>query len=124
MNYYDLDASEKELAGADYLARVQRELIFAFLRKAKAQNLTKAKLARELGVEKSTISRLLSGKANLTSRTIGELCWALDVDPRFAALDFPDHRTNALQAAPPARVAAFGARAQTVHNAGEHLVVG
>lgn len=90
----DFGVSQQDLAGADYAHLVQRQLIAAFLRKAKEHGVTKAQLAKTLGVNRSTISRILAGNANLTSRTVGELCWALDVNPFFEARDFEDVKSN------------------------------
>lgn len=88
MQYFDLDVSDKEIAASSYVARVNRTLISAFLRKKKSQpTLTKMEIAKRLDCDKSTVSRLLSGNANLTAWTVGELCWALGLEPVFSTID-------------------------------------
>ncbi len=89
MNLSGFNLSEKELAGAEHVLNTNRMLAASFIRKCKAEKLTKAAIAERLGVDKSVVTRMLSGNANLTLRTIGELCWALDVKPEFKAQDFP-----------------------------------
>ncbi len=81
MTSFDFDISEKELAGAEHIIRVSRRLISVFLKKVTAEKFTKAELARRLETNKAHVSRMLRGDANLTLRTIGEICWAMDVDP-------------------------------------------
>lgn len=87
MTFFDLDISEKDLAAATYVTRLQRHLIRQFIRKGRAQKVTKAEIARKLEVDKSTVSRMLNGNANLTARTVGELCWALGLEPVFSTID-------------------------------------
>jgi len=89
MTSFDFDISEKDLAGADYITRVGRQLVAAFVRKARKDKITKAELARRLDLDKATVTRMLRGNANLTVRSIGELCWAMDVRPDFIVRDDP-----------------------------------
>ncbi|WP_210115127.1 helix-turn-helix domain-containing protein [Roseovarius aestuariivivens] len=77
---FDLGVSEKDLHASDFMARTNRKLIAAFLSEAHASGLTKAELARRIGVDRSVITKILRGKSNLTERSIGELAWALGYD--------------------------------------------
>jgi hypothetical protein len=81
MDYFDLDISDKDLAGAMNISRRNRELIALYLDAVRTRKLTKIELARRLGVDRSVVSRMLKGSANLTFRTEGELLWAMGVDP-------------------------------------------
>lgn len=80
MTSFDFEISEKDRAGADFVQKAGRRLQEVFVRKCQDEKLTKVEVARRLDVDKSTVSKMLSGNANLTLRTLGELCWALDVD--------------------------------------------
>lgn len=87
---FDFDLPEKDMAGADHVARVGRKLVAAFVRKARQDGLTKAELARRLNLDKAMISRMLQGNANLTLRSVGELCWAIGVRPELNLIDDAD----------------------------------
>ena len=77
MNLFDSDTEEKDMHAVDYMLKTNRMLLDLFLRERSKRKLTKAALAEALGVNRSTVTRMLKGKANLTERTIGELLWAL-----------------------------------------------
>lgn len=94
MNSFEFEVSEKELAGAEMIELVSRQLIAALVQQGKSTGMTKAKLAAMLEVDKSTISRMLRGNANLTLRSVGELCWAMDVEPAFSCPPFSDELGN------------------------------
>lgn len=81
MTSFDFDISEQELAGAQNITAASRRLIAAFVAKCRSEKLTKAKLAERLGLNKSQVSRLLRGDANMTLRTEGELYWAMGYEP-------------------------------------------
>lgn len=108
MTSFDFDIPEKDLAGADHVARVGRKLIAAFVKKARQDGLTKSELARRLDLDKATVSRMLHSNANLTLRTVGELCWAIGVRPDMLLIEDTDqgnrpslatiHVTQALRA--------------------------
>lgn len=84
---FDLDLPEKDLASAQFMTTVNRRLIADFLRIAKSKNLTRKQIADALGIDKAGVTRMLRGNANLTTRTIGELCWALGIEPDFHTRD-------------------------------------
>jgi hypothetical protein len=77
MTFFDLGVSEKDAHAVDYMADTNRLLIKLFLDENKTRKLTKAKMAGALGVDKSVITKMLKGNANLTERKVGELLWAL-----------------------------------------------
>lgn len=88
MSSFEFDVSEKDAAGSEHISKVSRQLIAAFVRKSRAERITKAALADKLGLDKSTVGRMLRGNSNLTLRSVGELCWALNVQPDFVCKDF------------------------------------
>jgi transcriptional regulator with XRE-family HTH domain len=89
MTSFDFDVPEKDMAGAEHVMRVGRRLVAAFVRKAREEHITKAELARRLDLDKASVSRMLRGNANLTLRSVGELCWALGVSPDQISEDLP-----------------------------------
>lgn len=89
MTSFEFDISQKDLAGAQFISKVGRRLISAFVKRMRDEKITKKQLADLLEVDKSTVSRMLRGDANLTARTIGEISWALDIMPDLS-LSFPD----------------------------------
>jgi transcriptional regulator with XRE-family HTH domain len=47
------------------------------------QNVSKADLARRLNTSRAWVTQLLSGKANITVRTLAEVLYALDAEVRL-----------------------------------------
>jgi transcriptional regulator with XRE-family HTH domain len=47
------------------------------------QNVTKAELARRLGKSRSWVTQMLSGRANVTVRTLAEVAYALDAEVKM-----------------------------------------
>ena len=94
MTSFSFDISEKDLAGAQFISKASRRLIAAFVQKMRTEKLTKQQIADLLEVDKSTVSRMLRGNSNLTLRTIGELAWAMDVDPDLALQPFDGKPAN------------------------------
>jgi transcriptional regulator with XRE-family HTH domain len=45
--------------------------------------LKQQELAEKLGVHRSVVNRRLQGKSNLTLRTIAEMAWAMEMEPKF-----------------------------------------
>jgi plasmid maintenance system antidote protein VapI len=74
---------EHEEYAADYIAEIGRELQLAFMARKKECGLTQQAVAKMLGINRSQVHRCLSGHANLTADTIGQLAWALRARPRF-----------------------------------------
>jgi transcriptional regulator with XRE-family HTH domain len=63
---------------AIFSQRVRDEIVKAISQEIAAQNLSQAGLAHKIGVSPSVVTRRLTGKANLTLRSIADFAWALD----------------------------------------------
>lgn len=58
------------------------------------RGVNKAELARRLGKSRARVTQLLSGKANMTIRTLAEIACALDAEVRLSA---ETHRMSRLR---------------------------
>lgn len=83
MSYKFGATSRKDRIAARFLGQVHAMLSRAALEVREEQGVTQAQVARELGVDRATISRLLSGGGNPTVRTIGELAGVLGYRPEL-----------------------------------------
>ena len=90
MTVFEFDFNEVELSGAEHIVNVNREIVAAFVNRCKNDGITKAKIAERMGVDRSVVTRMLRGNSNLTLRTIGELCAALDMKPNFKITEYPE----------------------------------
>jgi len=70
--------STMEYAVVDFLFDVSNALGLVLERKG----LKPVELAKALGKSKSFVSQVLSGKQNLTLKTVAEICFVLKVNPR------------------------------------------
>jgi transcriptional regulator with XRE-family HTH domain len=75
--------NRKDRVAARFVGHVHAVLARAAVEAKKDKKVTQAVVARELGIERSTISRLLSGAGNPTVRTIGELAGVLGYRPEL-----------------------------------------
>jgi len=92
---FEFDLDPKDQAAAIFMGRNHRELVAAAVRAKKKYGVTQQQIADKIGVHKSVISRALSGRNNLTERTMAEICWALGVEPRLYLEDLPnDEKSN------------------------------
>jgi len=80
MDTFEFDLSPKEQDGTIGIHKVNEFLTRLLATRMREQGMTKSKLASILGVQRSTISRMLRGNQNLTARTLGEICGALNYD--------------------------------------------
>lgn len=80
MKTFEFAVSEKEFNGAKGITRVNKFILRLLAKRMKEQKITRKELAARLQLDKSTVSRMLRGNQNLTSRTIGEICGALDFE--------------------------------------------
>lgn len=82
MTFLDFDIDEKELAAAKFIGETRRGLISALL-EAKEENtaVCQASIAREIEMDKGSLSKILHGRKNLTLRTIAEISYALGFEP-------------------------------------------
>ena len=94
MTAFELDIEPKDAAGAFAVDKVNRFLIGAILSRVKEKQITKSELAHRLKVDKSSISRLLRGNQNLTSRSLGEILWALEYDFDLELINQRSQHTN------------------------------
>lgn len=94
MTSFDLDISDKDLAAALFMTKLNHQLMNDMARKQKSERLTKAEIAQRLGINKATVSRMLRGNSNLTERTIGELLWAMNVEWDITSRDLTPAGAN------------------------------
>ena len=66
---------------------IYREAVDVVIDFIDSQGLTRRELADRLGLSEARVSRILSGRENLTLRTIADLGWALGL--RFALVPVP-----------------------------------
>ncbi|NQY61963.1 helix-turn-helix domain-containing protein [Cognatishimia sp.] len=96
MSAFELDLDPKSSAGADSIDLVNRRVLAALRTRLRERKITQKELAAKLGIDKSTISRLLRGNQNITARTLGELFWALDFAYDISLLDLDVQHANTL----------------------------
>lgn len=94
MTTFEFDVSQKEQDGALAIFKVNNFILRLLRKRMKEDGITKSKLAEILEVERSTVSRMLSGNKNLTSRSIGEICGALGFEFDLIEKDLKPHGTN------------------------------
>jgi len=94
MTVFSLDMDQKESDGADGIDVVNRRVLEVVFKKTKSGSITKAELARRLGVDRSTVSRLLRGNQNLTARSIGEILGALECSFDLVVTDHEEQNSN------------------------------
>lgn len=92
---FEFDIPEKDIAAVDFMGKNHKALLRAALEARAARGFTQKQVAELLGVNKSVISRALSGRSNLTERTIGELCWALGYEPKLVLTELSKVGANA-----------------------------
>ncbi len=91
---FRLKISAKDQATGRFKSRVNRALIKAVLQAKENRNLTRTQIADKMGVDKSTVSRIMKGQGNLTLKTIGDICWALSLRPDMAFSEIQQEGTN------------------------------
>lgn len=99
MDTFEFEVSKKDLDGASAIFKLNRFLHSLLKRRMDEEKMTKAKLAVEMGLDKSTVSRMLRGNQNLTFRTFGEILGALDFDFDLTEKDLKYPSGNSLSAA-------------------------
>jgi DNA-binding phage protein len=75
--------NRKDRIAARFMAQVHAVLAWAAMDARAKRGVTQASVARDLGVDRATISRLLAGGGNPTIRTIGELAGAMGYRPEL-----------------------------------------
>ncbi|QQM31750.1 helix-turn-helix transcriptional regulator [Martelella lutilitoris] len=91
MMSFSLGLSEKDRATGRFKSRVNRGLIRAVLTAKKKKQLTQSDIARLMEIDKSTLSKILNGKGNLTLKTIGDLAWAVGLTPHIEFREKEQH---------------------------------
>ena len=82
MTFLDFDIDEKDLSAAKFLGETRRGLVDCLLSAKKHDNtVSQASIARKIGMDKSSLSRVLNGQGNITLRTIAEVAWSLGMEP-------------------------------------------
>jgi len=76
------DPQFRKLLAVEALAADSAEMIAKLMAE---QNVSKADLARRLDKSRAWVTQLLSGKANLTVRTLAEVTHALDAEVKLQA---------------------------------------
>lgn len=78
---FSLKISAKDQATGRFKSRVNRALVKAVVKAKKHRNVTQSQIADKMGVDKSTLSRIINGRGNLTLKTIGDISWVLGLRP-------------------------------------------
>ncbi len=91
---FRLKISAKDQATGRFKGRVNRELVKAVVKAKRDRNLTQIQIADKMGVDKSTVSRIMKGQGNLTLKTIGDICWALSLRPDMVFSEIQQEGTN------------------------------
>lgn len=76
---FQLPIDPKSSEAGRFITSVHEELQNAYIESGVQKN----KLAAVLGCDKSRVTRVLTGKENLTLRTLAEFAWALNYKPSF-----------------------------------------
>jgi plasmid maintenance system antidote protein VapI len=94
---FELEVSEKELAGAEFVAKVGKALQRALLERKTKGKFTQQELANLLEVDRARVNRCFSGYANLTAESLGELGWALGAVPELVFKFDGEFSNNSVQ---------------------------
>lgn len=94
MTTFEFEVTRKDQDGAEAIFKVNKFLLTLLAKRMTDQNMTRSKLAEKLEVDKSTISKILRGSQNVTVRTLGEICGALDFDFDLVARDLLPNAGN------------------------------
>ena len=80
---YELKINAKDRAAAQFIGAVRKALLRAAFSEKQKSGVTQQSIAKKLEVNRSVINRMLRGESNLTLRSVGELAWALGLEPEF-----------------------------------------
>lgn len=84
MTFFDFDDDPQGIEEARFIGEVQRGLLKRFWDQRKRGGITQAAVARATGIDKSTLTKMLSGKGNLTLRKLAAISWALGLRPQIS----------------------------------------
>lgn len=83
MTFLEFEIDEKDLAAAKFIGDTRNGLVQAIIDASKDGRIKRhSDLARKLNMDKGSLSKVLNGKGNITLRTLGEIAWALDLEPQ------------------------------------------
>lgn len=96
MTLFQIESNKFELTYARFLRRIRNSIQETFLQEKKNHALTQEKMAKKLGVDRSTVSKRLKGQGNITLKTFSDLFVAMDREPleNFRATDISQEATN------------------------------
>jgi transcriptional regulator with XRE-family HTH domain len=80
---FRFDIGSRSRAASRLIGDVRGDFIRTILREKLATGLTRQKLANKLGLSRSKLNRSLTGKEELTLRSIADLAWALNKEVVF-----------------------------------------
>lgn len=80
MPSFQLSVSPHRRAAAKFISEVHRKLQRAY---AERPDVTQTAIADALGVHRSVINRQIRGHQDMTLGRVGELAWALGLEPEF-----------------------------------------
>jgi len=82
MTFFNIEIDPKDVAAAKFIADTQRGLVSEAIKaKERDNSLTRAEIARIAGIDKSSLTKILNGKGNITLRKLAEIAYALGVEP-------------------------------------------
>lgn len=96
MTSYRMPLSDKQRKIGRAVYRAQRNVARVLIEMKAETGITQQALAEKLGIDRSVVNRRLTGRANLTLRSLAELAWAFDRD---LVVDFARPEENAAVAA-------------------------
>ena len=70
-------------AAGRFIGQVRRDLVKAVEEATRSYGKTRAEMARNIGYDKAVITRKLSGKSDLTLRSIAEIAYEANVRPKI-----------------------------------------
>jgi transcriptional regulator with XRE-family HTH domain len=98
MTSFQITITPSKRAAGRFISHVRRAIQKALAEEEKKRGITQSQIAREIGVNRSVISREIRGHKDLTLGRIAELAWALGRKPVF---DLPETAVTAGSNLPP-----------------------
>lgn len=93
MTSFEFEIDPREEASAEFMSEVHRELVRAAVKAKTETKLTQRKAAESIGMDRSTMSRILKGGGNPTVRTLSDLFFAFGARPRLS-VEYPQEAGN------------------------------
>ncbi len=78
---FALTIDPKDQAAASYIGEVRAELVKQILL-AEKRGIKRSDIAKKMDVDRSQVTRILNGEANLTLRSVALLSWAIGMVPK------------------------------------------